>query len=195
MHDQAHGMVTGGRPQGKRRRSPSGVAGGGGGGGTQYEEQWERSHEKLRAFVSAPGGAYPSRHTTAAHPTVEQAEERRLGNWVKRQRCVHRAGSMRAERKARLQELPRWSWDGGTQAGRPVPRELWGDYPARVPRGRQQASQGPMKGAHALVGKQVGVHVGGRAASGLVTTSRHGYRATIAWPPASQIVPHTLDSS
>jgi Helicase associated domain/Helicase conserved C-terminal domain len=75
----------------------------------QLEAQWEEGFDHLVAFVHREG--------TARVPPGCIASGYRLGQWVAVQRARHRSHVVEADRAARLEALPGWSW---------TPRdELW----------------------------------------------------------------------
>ncbi len=60
--------------------------------------RWENRFEELCAYLAARHG-YPVKST-------------RLGIWISQQRLRYRDGSLNADRRARLEGLPGWAWNG-----------------------------------------------------------------------------------
>ena len=68
-----------------------------------YGAQWEEGYGYLQRFVDREG------HSQMSH---EQREDGfALGRWVIRQRAAKNKGRCSAERAARLESLPGWTWD------------------------------------------------------------------------------------
>jgi len=68
-----------------------------------HAEQWEVSFRQLQRFVEREG------HALVRLDHVEDG--RRLGAWVTGQRAAFIKGRLDAERIARLEEIPGWTWD------------------------------------------------------------------------------------
>jgi hypothetical protein len=66
--------------------------------------QWEANYQRLVAFVQQTGTARVSKRTMASDGS-------RLGQWLGLQRRAWRAGTLGAEKTARLEALPGWDWD------------------------------------------------------------------------------------
>jgi superfamily II DNA or RNA helicase len=74
------------------------------------EARWERAFRALVAFHERRGHLrIPRRH-------VEDGV--RLDSWASGQRAAHARGTLPAERRARLEALPGWSWSPGCQPSR-----------------------------------------------------------------------------
>ena len=68
-----------------------------------HADSWERHFAALQAFVAREGHArVPTDHVEAGLP---------LASWVIRHRQDYKAGKVPADRLARLEELPDWTWD------------------------------------------------------------------------------------
>ena len=93
-------------------------------------DQFEEGFQLLQQYVERNGNARVPRSQTDGYP---------LGRWIGKLRDKHNAGLLTAERIARLEQLPGWSWDphsdrfdeGVEQLARYVAREGH----ARVPHG------------------------------------------------------------
>lgn len=67
------------------------------------EAAWKEGYEALRAYVRREGdSAVPQRHREG---------EYRLGVWLNGQRRLYKLGELPAERIARLDAVPGWTWD------------------------------------------------------------------------------------
>jgi superfamily II DNA or RNA helicase len=69
---------------------------------------WEEGFSRLQRFTERVGDA-------RVPTSYEGGDGYRLGTWVKEQRRMYRQGRLSAEREARLEALPGWTW-GGTAA-------------------------------------------------------------------------------
>ncbi|HVT77889.1 MAG TPA: Helicase associated domain protein [Acidimicrobiales bacterium] len=78
---------------------------------------WEDTFGRLQAFVEANGHARPVQSDTDW--TVGDDAKMTLGQWVSRQRSLHKRGLLADERVALLSALPGWSWDARS--------EMWWD--------------------------------------------------------------------
>ena len=79
-----------------------------------HADAWERGFAALGRFVTDNGHArVPQLHVTS--------DGLHLGQWVNRQRRGHREGRLDAQREARLQALPGWTWNTFTVAWPPTP--------------------------------------------------------------------------
>ena len=69
----------------------------------RHSDSWERHYDALLSFVDREGhAAVPTGHVEAGMP---------LSAWVIRHRQDHKAGKVPADRAARLDALPGWTWD------------------------------------------------------------------------------------
>jgi hypothetical protein len=75
--------------------------------------QWEDSFGELEALAARQG--------LARLPKGRDKSAVRIRTWVNHQRRFHRIGRLSAERTARLEALPGWSWDGDQAQ---VPRDI-----------------------------------------------------------------------
>jgi hypothetical protein len=66
--------------------------------------KWEEGFSHLEQFVARVGNARaPWQH--------RDDDDYPLGQWVAKQRVLYRTGSLSADRIARLEALPGWTWD------------------------------------------------------------------------------------
>jgi superfamily II DNA or RNA helicase len=74
--------------------------------GWQWEtvdNRWEEGFQRLEEYVKEAGTArVGARHKQGSYP---------LGQWVNVQRTAYRDGTISAERRKRLEQLPEWSWN------------------------------------------------------------------------------------
>jgi superfamily II DNA or RNA helicase len=91
---------------------------------------WEYGFGRLTAYVDRAG-------TAAVSAGLVEPEGYTLGRWATDQRAAFRAGRLAAERAARLEKLPSWSWGRGdaewTQGWRALRRFVRRHGHARVP--------------------------------------------------------------
>ena len=94
-------------------------------------EQWDRNVAALTRFVEREGHALV--------PADHAQEGFKLGGWVATQRTAFSRGEMRAERAARLEGVPGWSWGPG--------EDRWGRYLATLRRfiGREGHAMVPQR--------------------------------------------------
>jgi Helicase associated domain len=78
---------------------------------TRDEAQWERSFRALVAFAE--------RHGHLRIPRGHRERGVRLDAWAYRQRQAWARGTLPAERRARLEAVPGWSWRPGEEPRRP----------------------------------------------------------------------------
>lgn len=79
------------------------------------ETQWRLAFTALRRYTDREGIAAPPNKQREQLPDITI----RLGQWVALQRHLHRNGELDDQRRAALQRLPGWTWDGdvgGTKA-------------------------------------------------------------------------------
>lgn len=72
------------------------------------ETRWRLAYTALRQYAAREGHASPPGSHTEALPDMTI----RLGQWVARQRFLHRRGELDPDDARRLQALPGWSWTG-----------------------------------------------------------------------------------
>ena len=65
-------------------------------------DRWEEGFRRLQCYVDNTGHARV--------PTFYSVDDYRLGEWVHTQRQAQATGTLSADRRHRLQELPSWTW-------------------------------------------------------------------------------------
>lgn len=68
-------------------------------------EEWDATRQGVAAWLQANAGRFP-RHRSG------NDEERRLGDWVRRQRLAYGRGTLSAERVESLEAIYGWAWNG-----------------------------------------------------------------------------------
>jgi hypothetical protein len=68
-----------------------------------YEADWREGVAALEGFVEREGHARV--------PDAHREDGYRLGQWIRVQRREHRRGALKAERRARLEAVPGWTWE------------------------------------------------------------------------------------
>ena len=74
------------------------------------EAAWDEAFSRLECFVEREGHA--------GVPDGWREDGYQLGTWVDTQRWRHRQGTLKPERRARLQAVPGWTWSRGKDVSR-----------------------------------------------------------------------------
>jgi superfamily II DNA or RNA helicase len=139
--------------------------------GWQWEaisDNWEEGFRQLLAYVAEHGNARVPRWTVTD-------DGYRLGAWINQQRNVFKAGDMRADRDARLRELPGWTFD--TRA------DQWDDAYQRLLKYVEGTGSADVPSSYSVDGFQLGAWVGGqRAARAKSVLSKERERLLTALP-------------
>jgi hypothetical protein len=69
------------------------------------KDRWEIGFQHLLSFMEANG------HITMGNKDHETEDGYKLARWVSKQRSNYRNGSLRDDRRRRLNEVPEWTWD------------------------------------------------------------------------------------
>jgi hypothetical protein len=70
---------------------------------TGFAADWDEGYAHLQRFAE--------RERHASVPKSHEEDGYQLGQWVQTQRTAHRRNQLPAERSARLEELPGWTWN------------------------------------------------------------------------------------